>query len=111
MRRAAAFLLVLALAAAAAQAADAPKTNAPAAQTAAVAYDELQHHVGEHVTLRSRFRSTRSGTLLHWSPTEVRLRLDSGAELEMPHDTIRQASLTPAPAPAPTAKAKTEPSK
>lgn len=107
MMRAAAFVLVLALAAAAAQAADAPKTNAAAAQTAAVAYEELQHHVGEHVVVRSRFRSTRSGTLLHWSPTGIKLRLDTGAELEMPQDTIRQASLAPAPA----AKPKAEPSK
>ena len=102
MRRAAAVLL-LALAATAAQAADVPKTDAPkksgpAAQTAVVAYADLREHVGEHVSVRSRFRSTRSGTLTHWTPAAITLRLDAGAELEMPADTIRQASLTPAPA-------------
>ena len=105
MRRAA--VLLLALAATAASAADAPKPNAAAAQTAVVAYADLQHHVGEHVSVRSRFRTTRSGTLLHWSPSEIKLRLDSGAELEMPEDTIAQANLTPAPA----AKPNTAPSK
>jgi hypothetical protein len=107
MRRAAAVLL-LALAATAAQASDAPKTDVPntsgpktsgpAAQTTVVAYADLRAHVGEHVSVRSRFRSTRSGTLTHWTPAAITLRLDAGAELEMPADTIRQASLTPAPA-------------
>jgi len=102
MRRAASALL-LAAAALAAHAADAPTPAkaAPSAKSAVLAYEDLQHHVGDHLAVRSRFGSTRSGTLLHWSPTEIRLRLDSGAELEMPHDTIRHASLTPAPAPKP----------
>lgn len=103
MRRVAALALPIALAALAAHAADAPKPaapakTAPAANPAGVAYEQLQQHVGEHLGVRSRFGGTRSGTLLHWSPTEIRLRLDSGAELEMPRDTIRQANLTPAPA-------------
>lgn len=111
MRRAAAGL-ALALAALALHAAGAPQPAAaapagPAPAQSAVGYDALRQHVGEHVTVRSRFGSARSGTLLHWSPSEIKLRLDSGAELEMPHDTIRQASLTPAPA----AKPKTGPSK
>jgi hypothetical protein len=107
MMRRLALALIVALAAGAAFAADAPPVAkpAPAAKPATadvIEYADLEHQVGARVIVRSRLGTTRTGTLAHWSPTAIRLRMDNGAELEMPVNTIRQVRLAPAPKSGPT---------
>jgi hypothetical protein len=84
----------------AAHAAKAAKPD-PAPAAAPIAYDDLGDHVGERISVRTKYRSTRVGTLAKFTKIELTLRIDTASgptELTIPKDTI--VSIAPAETPA-----------
>jgi len=73
------------------------KPAAPAAKPAVaekgetVAYDDLHLHVGKKVIVHTKYKSTRSGTLVKASKMELTLSIDTPdgpSEMTIPKDTI-----------------------
>jgi hypothetical protein len=84
----------------------APPKSTPAAHAAAqppqldVAYVDLGKYLGKRINVRSTLDTIRSGILTKYSATSINIKLDGGAELTMPAETIRSASV-PVPPPDP----------
>ncbi len=84
----------------------APPKSTPAAHEAAqppqldVAYADLGKYLGKRINVRSTMDTTRSGILTKFSATSINIKLDGDAELTMPAETIRSASV-PIPPPEP----------
>ena len=90
------------------QAAQPPAASAPAAAKAApqaapklqfqeVPYDELGKYLNKRVVVRTTLHTERSGILMKYTGTAIDLKLDTGATLSMPRDTIRNAGVPIAP--------------
>jgi hypothetical protein len=78
----------------------AAKTAAPMAtktQLQEVTYEELAKHLNQRIVVRTTLHTERSGTLVKYSGTSIQLKLDSGAVLTMPHDTLRTIGVPVAP--------------
>ena len=71
-------------------------TSSPALQE--VAYADLGKYIGKAVTVRTTLGTLRSGTLMKFTNTAIGLKLDSGAELTIPADTIQTAGVPVSPA-------------
>ena len=107
MKIAALFTSVLLLAtgahaAAPAHAASAPSAKskpaeAPKPQLQEVSYEDLGKYLNQHIVVRTTLHTERSGTLVKYSQTSIDLKLDSGAILGLPRDTIRAAAIPIAP--------------
>ncbi|TDR37389.1 hypothetical protein DFR29_12552 [Tahibacter aquaticus] len=57
-----------------------------------VSYEQLGGHVGEEIVVRTTLGSRRSGTLVRYTRTALRLKLDSrdgGVELDIPSSSVR----------------------
>lgn len=57
-----------------------------------ISYDQLGAHVGETVVVRTTLGSRRAGTLVRYTRTALRLRLDprdGGVELDIPSSSVR----------------------
>jgi hypothetical protein len=63
-----------------------------------VPYVDLGKYIGKAVTVRTTLGTVRSGTLLKFTNTAIDLKLDSGAELTIPADTIQRAGVPVPPA-------------
>lgn len=58
-----------------------------------VAYADLGKYVGKRVIVRSKLNTTRAGVLTRYTASEIDLKLDSGAELSMPADSIKSVGI------------------
>jgi hypothetical protein len=57
-----------------------------------ISYDQLDGHVGETVVVRTTLGSRRAGTLVRYTRTALRLKLDprdGGVELDIPSSSVR----------------------
>jgi|KBSSwiStaDraftv2_1062776.scaffolds.fasta_scaffold302832_2 hypothetical protein len=82
----------------------AAKAAAPAApkqQYQEVSYDDLAKYLNQHVVVRTTLHTERSGTLVKYSGTAIDLKLDTGATLGLPRETIRSIGIPIVPADAP----------
>jgi hypothetical protein len=101
------------LLAASAQAAAPAKHAAPAAPAKAaepqkpqlqeVSYADLGRYLNQRIVVRTTLHTDRAGTLVKYSGTAIDLKLDSGATLGLPRDTIRSVGVPIAPADSPAA--------
>jgi hypothetical protein len=63
-----------------------------------VAYADLGQYVNKHVIVRSNLGTVRSGTLTHYSQSQIDIALDgNGAQLTFPRDSINSVSVPIAP--------------
>jgi len=62
---------------------------APKPQMQEVPYDDLVKYLNKRIVVRTTLRTERSGILLKYSGTAIELKLDTGATLGLPRDTIR----------------------
>ena len=86
-----------------AQAAAPAKHAAPAAVKAApaapkqqyqeVPYDDLGKYLNQHVVVHTTLHTERSGVLVKYTRTAIDLKLDTGATLGLPRETIRNAAI------------------
>ena len=82
----------------------AAKAAAPAApkqQYQEVSYDDLGKYLNQHIVVRTTLHTERSGTLVKYSGTAIDLKLDTGATLGLPRETIRSIGIPIPPADAP----------
>ena len=77
-----------ALAAGAAPAAAKPKASAEPA-TQAVEYADLGKYIGKRIIVHSKLNTTRAGVLTRVTASEIDVKLDSGADLTMPSNSIK----------------------
>ena len=73
--------------------APAPKAAkaAPAEKSETVPYDDLCLHVGQKVTVYTKFKSTRTGMLMKYSLVELTLSIDTpdgASEMTIPKNTV-----------------------
>jgi len=77
-----------------------PRAAAPAAAASEkVAYENLHGYLGDRITVRSKFGTTRTGVLARFTNTELTLTIDTpsgSTELSMPKDTIVEILAAPA---------------
>jgi hypothetical protein len=107
IKKTAALCISLALALACAATAGAAEKAGAGARAAAAAdnsipYDDLKYHVGESITVHTRYQTTRIGVLTKFSQVELTLSVPtvSGpAELTLPKDTVLRVVATATPAP------------
>ncbi len=71
---------------------------APSVTLQEVAYADLGKYIGKAVTVGTTLGTLRSGTLMKFTNTAIGLKLDSGAELTIPADTIQKAGVPVSPA-------------
>jgi hypothetical protein len=62
-----------------------------------VALDDLGKYIGKRVFVHTKFNTTRSGVLTRRSKTEADLKLDSGADLTIPLESIKRVTVPIAP--------------
>jgi hypothetical protein len=79
-------------------AAKAAPPAAPKQQVQEVPYEELGKYLNKRVIVRTTLHTERSGILIKYTATAIDLKLDTGATLSMPHDTIKNAGVAIAPA-------------
>ena len=80
------------------------KAAAPAApkqQIQEVSYEDLGKHLNQHIVVRTTLRTERSGVLIKYSGTAIDLKLDTGATLGLPRETIRSVGIPMVAADAP----------
>jgi hypothetical protein len=61
----------------------------PKAQLQEVSYDDLGKYLNQRIVVRTTLHTERAGTLVKYSGTAINLKLDTGATLGLPRDTIR----------------------
>jgi hypothetical protein len=54
-----------------------------------VAYADLGKYIGKRIIVHTKFNTTRSGALLRQSASQIDLKLDSGADLSIPVESIK----------------------
>jgi hypothetical protein len=70
------------------------KTAAPAKpQLQEVSYDDLGKYLNQRIVVRTKLHTERAGTLVKYSGTAIELKLDAGATLGLPRDTIRNVGV------------------
>jgi hypothetical protein len=94
--------LLVALAAAAhaaapTHAAPAPAATAPKEQLQEITYEELAKYMNQRIVVRTTLHTERRGTMARYSGTSIDLKLDSGATLNLPRETIRNIGVPIAP--------------
>jgi hypothetical protein len=77
-----------------APAAKAAPQAAPKPQVQEVSYDELGKYLNKRVVIRTTLHTERSGILTKYTGTAIDLKLDTGATLSLPRDTIRNAGVS-----------------
>src|SRR5689334_22786116 len=89
---------------AAAPAKPAPPTKAPTKaaeppkpQLQEVSYEDLRKYLNQRIVVRTTLRTERAGTLLKYSGSAIELKLDAGATLGLPRDTIKSIGVPIAP--------------
>jgi len=88
-------------AAPAAAATKAQKTAPPAApkeQLQEVSYDDLGKYLNQHIVVRTTLHTERRGTLVKYSGTAIDLKLDTGAVLGLPRETLKTIGVVVPPA-------------
>jgi len=76
----------------------APKPHAAAEPAQReVAYADLGKEIGKRVIVHTKFNTTRSGVLVRHSASQIDLKLDSGAELSVPVESIKHVGVAIAP--------------
>ena len=70
---------------------------APKPQLQEVSYEDLVKYLNQRIVVRTTLHTERSGTLVKYSQTSIDLKLDTGAVLGLPRDTIRAAAIPIAP--------------
>ena len=76
---------------------DAKRAEAPKQQLQEVAYEDLGRYVNQHIVVHTTLRTERSGTLVKYSQTSIDMKLDSGATLGLPRETIKNVGVPIAP--------------
>jgi hypothetical protein len=76
----------------------AAKPHAAAEAQQEVAVEDLGKYIGKRVIVHTKLNTTRSGVLTRRSKTEADLKLDSGADLSIPLDSIQRVTVPSAPA-------------
>jgi hypothetical protein len=74
-----------------------------------ISYEDLGKELGKRITVHTKLNTVRSGTLTKVSKTSLDMKLDNGAELTIPADSIRSLSV-PVPPPDPLSPTAGEPS-
>jgi len=64
-----------------------------------VALDDLGKYIGKRIVVHTKLNTTRIGVLTRHSNTEVDLKLDTGAELTVPVNSIKRVTVPVAPPP------------
>jgi len=81
-------------------AAKAPKAAAPAApkeQLQEVSYEQLAKYLNQRIVVRTTLQTERRGTLVKYSGSAIDLKLDTGAVLGLPRETIKSIGVPVAP--------------
>lgn len=76
------------------------KTTPPAApkeQLLEVTYEDAAKHLNQRIVVRTTLHTERRGTLIKYSGTAIDLKLDSGATLGLPRETIKSIGVPVAP--------------
>jgi hypothetical protein len=76
-----------------------------------VAYDALEHHVGDEIAIETTFNTVRRGKLVKYTNPTLTIQLGpehGSIELSVPRETIRSISVLPAAPARPEAGAKQE---
>lgn len=87
---------IFAVASATPPAAKPPSTTQPAMQE--VGSVNLEKQVGKRIVVHTRLGTVRNGILKKVTQTSIDMKLDSGAELNVPIGTIRSVTIPVAPA-------------
>jgi len=61
-----------------------------------ISYEQLGAHVGKEVVVRTKLGSRRTGTLVRYTRTALRLKLgarDGGVELDIPSSSVRDIEI------------------
>jgi len=81
----------------AAPAAPAKAAEPPKPQLQEVSYADLGKYLNQRIVVRTTLHTERAGTLVKYSGTAIDLKLDSGATLGLPRETIRSVGVPIAP--------------
>ena len=73
-----------------------PHPAAAAAQRE-ITYDDLSNQLGKRVIVHTKLGTVRSGILTKVSKTSIDVKLDAGADLSIPADSIRSLSVPVGP--------------
>ena len=87
----------------AASAAPAKAAEPPKPQLQEVSYADLGKYLNQRIVVRTTLHTERAGTLVKYSGTAIDLKLDTGATLGLPRDTIRSVGVPIAPSDPPAA--------
>jgi len=69
----------------------------PKPQLQAVSYEDLAKYLNQRIVVRTTLHTERAGTLLKYSGTAIDLKLDTGATLGLPRETIKSIGVPIAP--------------
>jgi hypothetical protein len=86
-----------------------PHTAPAAPAQREIAYEDLSKELGKRITVHTKLKTVRVGTLTKVSKTSLDMKLDNGAELTLPAESIRSLSV-PVPPPDPLFPTPGEPS-
>lgn len=67
-------------------------------QLQAVSYEDLSKYLNQRIVVRTTLHTERAGTLLKYSGTAIDIKLDTGATLGLPRETIKSIGVPIAPA-------------
>jgi hypothetical protein len=70
---------------------------APKEQLQEVTYEDLGKYLNQHIVVRTTLHTERRGTLVKYSGTAIDLKLDTGATLGLPRETIKSLGVPVAP--------------
>jgi hypothetical protein len=84
-------------AAAAAKAQKTAPAAAPKEQLQEVSYEDLGKYLNQRIVVRTTLHTERRGTLVKYSGTAIDLKLDTGATLGLPRETIKSIGVPVAP--------------
>ena len=73
-----------------------PHTFTPPAQQA-VAYADLGKYLGKNIIVHTTLGTVRSGILTKYTNTAIELKLEGGADLTMPAESIRSIGMPVSP--------------
>ena len=69
----------------------------PKPQLQTVSYEDLKKYLNQRIVVRTTLHTERAGTLVKYSGSAIDIKLDTGATLGLPRDTIKTIGVPIAP--------------
>ena len=69
----------------------------PKPQLQAISYEDLGKYLNQRIVVRTTLHTERAGTLVKYSGTAIDLKLETGATLGLPRETIKSIGVPIAP--------------